>query len=462
VQADAGIQIGEIGVQTVERARAPECASSPLDARIRELEDQQAAIAAESGAQDLVLGYLKNIGTDGRAAAPAPIAVTAETLRKSGQDALQRQHQLLRRTQDLEQQLTPLRAERDRLLKANGQLRTLSIRLTAAQDGELRLSYRLTQAGWTPVYRAYLDSARAQLRLERHAQVAQTSGEDWSGVKLRLSTVQPSQAVNPPAPLPWTLDLLPPPLQEAASVHSLARTFAPAPAMQMAAPPPPRADDEARPPSFDVSVFQGEFAAAFDVPGRVGVASDGQRVAFALGSQSVDAQLFARVQPQQDASAYLVAELARPAGSWPQGSLQLFRDGGFVGQSYLRLGGDERLELFFGRDEMLRVQIEPEQRDAASSGFIGARAERRIAHAYLFENLHKTPLTLQVLEAAPTAQHQDIRVQTQFAPKPTLDAWRKQPGLVAWQLPLAAGQSQRITADYVISYPKDARISGLR
>ena len=33
-----------------------------------------------------------------------------------------------------------------------------------------------------------------------------------------------------------------------------------------------------------------------------------------------------------DAAAYLVAESARPAGVWPAGKLQLFRDGAFVGK----------------------------------------------------------------------------------------------------------------------------------
>jgi hypothetical protein len=43
-----------------------------------------------------------------------------------------------------------------------------------------------------------------------------------------------------------------------------------------------------------------------------------------------------------------------------------------------------------------------------------------------------------------------------------MQAWRKQPGFVMWELPLAAGQSQRFTADYVISAPKEAQVTGLR
>jgi len=458
VQADAGIRLGEVSVQTVERARAPECAKSPLDQQIRELEDQIAALDAENGAQDLALGYLKGFGGDasGKNAAPsaANIPATIDALKRSGQGALQRQHQLLRSKQDLELQLKPLLAERDRVLKANPRLRTVLIRLAAAQSGAVHLSYRLTQAGWTPVYRAYLDTSKSQLRLERHAQVAQSSGEDWSGVKLRLSTVQPSEASSPQPLEPWTLDIQPPVLAEK-RVRYMAMP-APAPQEVMA-----RIAQDAE-VSFDVSVFQGAFSAEFEVPGRVSVSSDGQKVAFALGQSNLDAQVLRRVQPQQDAQAYLLADLARPEGSWPRGSLQLFRDGSFVGESELRLASDERLELFFGRDEQLRVLVEPEQRGAANAGFIGNRAEQKLTRAYVLENLHKQPVTVQVLEASPVSRHEDIRVQNVFTPKPTQEAWKKQPGAVLWQLPMAAGQTQRLTADYLISYPKDARVEGLR
>ena len=459
VQADAGIQVGDISVQTLDRARAPECAGSALDTRIRELEDQKAMIAADSGAQELVLGYLKNYGSD-KQNSTNTIAMTTEQLRRSGQDTLQRQHQAQRRSEEIEKQLSPLVAERNRLIEANPQVRIVQIRLAAQHDGELHLSYRLSQAGWNPVYRAYLDTGKAQLRLERHAQVAQTSGEDWSGVSLRLSTVQPnlSNRLNPPRP--WTLDIRSPSLAVAYNAPSPVAMASRSVEVTGLSRKLTISEDSI--PNFDVSVFQGEYAAEFTVPGKVNLASDGQRAGFALSSQPLDAQVLVRIQPQQEAQAYLLVDAARPAGSWPSGNLQLFRDGDFVGQNQLRLSSEERMELFFGRDNMLRVEIEPEIRDGANKGFIGSRAEQKIAHAYVFENLHKTPVTLQVLESSPVAQHEDIRVQSQFTPKPTQEAWHKQPGVMAWQLPLEAGKSLRITADYVISYPKDAVVNGLR
>jgi len=460
LQADPGIAIGEVNLQTVDREAAPECTNnSPLDARVRELEDKLAGLKAESDAQELALGYLKNLGTD--KAAPAAISATLDSIRRGGQEALQRQHQLLRSKEALEKELAPLRVERDRLLRASPRLRSLQIQVAAQREGELRLSYRVPGAGWSPIYRAHLDSMSGQLRLERLGQVAQSSGEDWNQVKLKLSTSQPRQASRPGPLQPWTLKL-----QEPVQVQfseSMAMRAPPAPAPLAAKARSSNQADMAEPlPNFDASQMQGEYAAVFEVPGLVTVASDKQRSSFGLGQTALEAQLYARVQPQQEAQAYLLADAARPTGSWPTGNLQLYRDGGFVGQRVLSLGQEERLELFFGRDEMLRVTVEAEKREGANTGFIGARIERRYARAYRLENLHKSAVTVQVLEAAPLSQHEDIKVTTQFAPKPSSEAWKTQPGQILWQQTLTPGQSQRYTADYLISYPKDANISGLR
>lgn len=461
LQADPGIAIGEINLQTVDREAVPECMNnSPLDARMHELEDKLASIKAESDAQDLALGYLKNLGND--KAAPATISATLDSIKRSGQDALQRQHQLLRSKEALEKELTPLRAERDRLVQASPRLRSLQIQVAAQREGELRLTYRVPGAGWSPLYRAHLDTTSQQLRLERLAQVAQSSGEDWNKVKLKLSTSQPRQASRPNPLQPWTLKFQEPVMVQFS--ESMAMRAAPAPKAMAIARPSASADANTDQPlpNFDASQLQGEYAAEFEVPGLVTVASDKQRSSFALGSTALEAKLYARAQPQQEAQAYLLADAARPAGSWPNGSLQLYRDGGFVGQSVLSLGQDERLELFFGRDEMLRVTVEPEKREGANTGFIGARIERKYARAYRLENLHKSAVTVQVLEAAPLSQHEDIKVTTQFSPKPSSEAWKNQPGQILWQQTLTPGQSQRYTADYSISYPKEANISGLR
>ena len=188
---------------------------------------------------------------------------------------------------------------------------------------------------------------------------------------------------------------------------------------------------------------------------------NGKKIAYSLGSQLITADVKVRVQAQQEAQAYLFAEAARPAGSWPLGNLQLFRDGDFVGQSRLHFAGEDKVELFFGRDNLVRVEVEPEQRDASNTGFIGSRTEKKIAHNYRISNQHKTAVKLELVEPTPKSENDNIKVSSQFTTTPTQLSWHKQPGIVSWDISLKPGQECKLGAQYVISYPKEATITGL-
>ncbi len=462
IDAPAGVNLGPVQIETLPRERVPECANSPLDEQVRKLEAQRDGLVAESTALDTSLGYLRALGSgEARATPTAGIGPTADTIRKTALEGLLRQAALRRQLEDLDKQITPLKAERDRLAAANPQWRSLRLRLSTAREAELKLSYRVNQAGWAPSYRALLDTASGALNLERLAQVSQQSGEDWKNIKLRLSTAQAQQKVGQNPPWPWKLDLQPPPRQ--GQLMERLAAPAPAPVAQSVMVTGSRVGEPEQ-ERFDLSVFQGSYATEFVLPLRVNIDSGTQRASLSLGSEKLQAKVLARVQPQSEAAAYLVADMPKPAGAWPRGAVQLVRDGALVGSSTLNVAsGEDRLELPFGRDDAVRVQVEPEQRNAGNTGFIGPRAEHRYARAYVVENRHTTgTVTLQLVEAAPVSQHEDIKVQTQFSPAPTTQAWRKQPGLVLWELPLAAGQSQRFTAEYVISAPKEAQVTGLR
>ena len=59
--------------------------------------------------------------------------------------------------------------ERERLAQANPQWRSLRLRLSTAKDAEIRLSYRVPQAGWAPGYRALLDTEEAAFESLEHS-----------------------------------------------------------------------------------------------------------------------------------------------------------------------------------------------------------------------------------------------------------------------------------------------------
>lgn len=441
-----GLQVGEISVLTEPSAAVPACSGQPqLDARIRSLEDERAGLAAERSALDLVLGYLRQSGD---AKSPAQ-AATAESLRRQGVAALQQQHQLQRRIEAVERQLQPLLAQRE---AARGDVSSWHrIRVRVSGQGELTLITRSPHAGWQPVYRADLQSSTSRVAVERRAEVQQTTGEAWNDVQLRLSTRQPQREMAPAEPQAWLLSKLDPmPRMPMAAMAAPPVAFKSAERGAMA-----EADLAA-----DLPSFQTEFDLQFSVPGRVSLASGSERRGYTLERLSWPAELHTVVQPAVQAQAYLQATVPRPEGFFPAGKLLLARDGDHVGETLFEPTPEAVQRLYFGPDDRLRVRVEPERREAAQGGLVGNRRVLQLSRRYLIENVGNQALAVQLLEAAPHAQREDIEVEAQFEPAPSEPRWRDIDGLRLWRLNLAPRQSQPVAARYRLSAPRDMQVLG--
>ena len=465
VDASEGMRVGDLSARQQPRELLGSACASPLDERIRALQDQAAALDAESQGIGYAMAYLKSFGSGAapagqerppRGAWAAQIAPTVQALQQSAHTALKRQHQIKRQQEALEDELKPLLAERQRTGGKSAHVTTVQVTLAAPQGGQLRLSYQVRGPGWQPAYRATLDSTRQQVHLQRQALVAQSTGEDWSDVQLTLSTGQPGAPTQGPLPRPWRVGIAVPqearaPMQALAKAQAASLLAAPAPA------PLGEAEDAAL-PDFGISQTDTAFAAEFAVPQKITVPSSGQRVSLTLGEYSAAASLLTRTAPAQDASAYLVASLAAPPGVWPDGPLALYRDGAFVGNGRFSSADLAQNGLAFGSDELVSVRVQAPERNAGSSGFIASRSEERIQRTYTVDNRHSQPITLQVLHAAPVAEHEDVRVDSSYAPQPASTEWQQQKGLLMWQQTLPPGGQQQFRAQHTITWPKDASL----
>ena len=129
-----------------------------------------------------------------------------------------------------------------------------------------------------------------------------------------------------------------------------------------------------------------------------------------------------------------------------------------MNESVARLPDLARTGLSFGRDERVLVRAEAPREHSASAGLTGATTERQIQRAYTVENRHDKTIALQVLDAAPLSQNEQISVQSRYDPPPADSAWNQQPGTIAWSQPLAAGATAQFSAEHTIRYPKDIEL----
>ncbi|MFN8850320.1 MAG: DUF4139 domain-containing protein, partial [Inhella sp.] len=129
-------------------------------------------------------------------------------------------------------------------------------------------------------------------------------------------------------------------------------------------------------------------------------------------------------------------------------------------RSHWAPGQETSERLFFGPDDRVRVRVEPQGLDGGNGGFIGSRKTVTVQRAYTLSNASGKPIAVQVLEAGPVAQHQDIQVQSRYVPEPAPGTWRELPGTRLWRLTLAPQESQRLTVSHQLSAPKDMGVEG--
>lgn len=471
LQADPGIQVGQVLTRDQRAVDSPSPRQAELEAKIQALQDQIALVDAEIKSSQLVQGYLERLGggenTAGRAGPSDPKALlgTLDAIRKGGSEALARMHEAEVKKRALTKQLEALKGDLAKVQASTRDSRSMTVAVAVRQPGKILLSYQVNRAGWKPTYRATLDSNASTVELERMAAISQKTGEDWSRVRLRLSTGQPNLTAYAPDPLPWLLTHRPP--QEAQGAinfrQEYARRIAPA-----APPPPPSpvmvtgsrvaADDYIAP----VIEMQGTFATEFEVPARVDLASDGREISVGLAKQNMPVKQLVRIAPRDNKDvAVLTIDAARPDGVWLPGQVQLRRDGSYVGALHWNPQAGERFSMAFGRDPLVRVSTERRNEKSGEAGFFNRDNQKRIADTYVVTNLHRQPIDILVLEPTPVSQSDKIGAKISLNPEPTVRDWQQRRGVVGWERSLKPNETARFNVDYVIDYPKEGTVQGL-
>src|SRR6185369_10955225 len=352
----------------------------------------------------------------GETAHPANLAPVLASLRQGSSQAQQRILAADTQKVQLARDLQARQSDLARVRPTVSEVRNLQVHVNAKRDGKVHIYYQLAEAGWRPAYRAALDAETARVDMERTAQIAQRSGEDWSRVNLRLSTGQPRQKVSGPEPQTWDVSLRPEYRADAAAGMLMESRVAAAPApMRMAksavAQPEPQAE-----PLFQAAEIQSEYATEYAISAPMSVPSDGRKINVTLSKTQLPVKLQVQVSPRQEKAAYLMARGDLPEGVWPAGEMQLYRNGAYVGSRPWDASQRKGLVLPFGRDELVKVATSSVAAKNASSGFVGQRAERHVGDVYTVSNLHKRPVELLVLEASPVSRDEKIELVATYSP----------------------------------------------
>jgi hypothetical protein len=146
---------------------------------------------------------------EGRPPPPAPLAMrlALEAFADGAGDARRRQRRTLQtRLRELERQQAAL-LERVRASSTAAEVKrselskslVIPLRVTGAPTQiVVEVRYHVPGARWVPAYQVKLARDGSSATIQQRAHVVQASGEDWQGVRLKLSTAEPTRPTSLP------------------------------------------------------------------------------------------------------------------------------------------------------------------------------------------------------------------------------------------------------------------------
>lgn len=445
-----------------------------LNDRIQVLQDQKTDLSDQIESRQTEIAMLKTYTREGgkkegvNNGKIADFTLSASTIAKRIADLTASNRKDERIIRDIDSKITALS---NQLAQGSSSAREkraaqADIELTQAGATRFKLTYQVAGASWTPVYDLNLDTTgeKPSLELGFNAGVRQSTGEDWKGVSLTLSTSRPTESTQVPDPTNWWLNYYT--TQTRLYRKSMGLANAPA-AMAMdeavASKIMSGRDKELEPAEVEMAQsVQAAFAVNYSIKVRRDIPSDGSdhRVGIVQESHPVEVTIVA--VPRLALAAYLEAKIAYNGEQiLLPGSAQLFRDGDFVGNASLTAKAPgESFELGFGQDDLIRVERKMVEERSGKSGFF-SKGERRYRWVTTLANYHQGLRTVEVREQLPRVQQKDIKVETvEITPKALAENPEK-PGLICWKMDLKPKEKTKITFAYKVNYPGNIQLSGL-
>ncbi|UCH78850.1 MAG: mucoidy inhibitor MuiA family protein [Candidatus Coatesbacteria bacterium] len=370
---------------------------------------------------------------------------------------------------DKDREVEKLRFEYDKVKSPQPrEEKSVAVTYECAMGGEfdLALSYVMPHAGWEPTYDLYYDEAEKQTEVFYRAAVYQSSGEDWEGVKLKLSTARPQAGAAPPELEPKYVDFelayQAPPAPAAAAPADFVKAEKAAGEEREFEAEFEGLEAEGFPPELaEAQVERAGPAVTYAVPGLPSVPADGEPHLVGVSSYRFGGELAHVVVPERAEAAYLRARAANESElAFLPGVANIFRGGEYVGRAALELTvpGAE-FEYYLGADDRLLVAHDRRRVEDDSAGLTGGNRKITQRATTELENQTGAAADVVVRQRLPVPLHKDIKVkQTEAKPKP---AEKDDDGRVEWHLNLKNGEKKTITFNYDVEFPNDRVVSGI-
>jgi uncharacterized protein (TIGR02231 family) len=346
--------------------------------------------------------------------------------------------------------------------------------------GTLTLRYETNpgRVRWRPTYRVrvQIEDGDPKISLETSALLQQFTGEDWEGVKLSISTVQPQRGLKRPQVYPQYLDVQRP----VARSRGLMKNFAVGASMMEAdlasAPMPQDAEDRIQSEEGKIREKSETVYASlrdaglleFAVPHLVTVESQGAENRIPLSEENLKGELRYIAVPSQLQKVFREIEVQNTL-AFPllAGEMDVFINGVYFGKERKdQVLPKERFTLALGEASEVKVSRELKNTFEDDTGIV--RSFRRIqkTFAVTVENLTKKAVDVVLLEPTPVSRNEKITATVKdVTPKsvPLEEDSRvdNREGVLEWHLKIPPEKEKTISYATSIEFKSDLPVTGL-
>ena len=456
VQATNNVSVGEVSIEELTGEQAAQCQYQD-DAKVQTQQNTLASINAELEAARLAKAYLQNLTKATQVNTDSTIANNARDIETQATSINQRILEIQQRQARAQDALNQLMA--GSATSTFNKVTQVSVRTASRSPSSVKLHYQVQGAGWEPAYQARLNTNSDQLSITASAIIAQQTGENWTNVPVTLSTANPNQRATGRLPHVPRLSLY----EENQNVEYAIPMSDNTPVVVSAREgysDDSRAPNMAPLPNFTVSSQNKNGIIEYRLPQRVTIPSGGRRVRTVIGEQSGSSKLWVRSTPSVETAAYWYASAPFLTPEWVDGSLQLYRDDNYVGQSRYNYQMLKEQGIGFGRDSNMLVKELTNEDKQGEKGVLNRTQTLTTTKAYQFTNQHNRSVRLQVLGSEPISRDDSLKVAVTHTPPVTERDWNNNQGMVAWEFDLPSKQSQVIRSISQISYPANKLLTG--
>ena len=403
------------------------------------------------------------------------------------------------RTTELEDKIAELEKDRELLERkrkelAAGRSRTeneavLFLSRAGAKKVSIELSYLVNGANWQQQYNLRANPGKSNALIEYNAVVNQTSGEDWNGVALSLSTAEPTMVAAPPILEPMLVALSrPAPTQQAGQVFlgaeqareyqksrkaNIKKGIAANTELNRLASQNQvfffnvdrRQVQEFQQKMAEISRTEG-VSVTYDLPGRLTLPSRSDQQLVTIASITARADFTLIATPLLTDYVYLQAELLNDSDTvLLPGQASIFRNGEFVGKSQLpQVTIGEKFTAGFGIDSQVQVTHELEDKKTRIQG--GNRIDTyhyRIA----LSNYKNTAVELRLLDRLPYTDNTSIKIELEKTePQLSTDSEylrrSRKKGILRWDMKLVPNTVDRnatvVKYSFTMEYDRNMQI----